>query len=48
MGENFDIRTKMVPKNRMQKIARVYFQSMSGGGSHSAKVTENLVNHFIS
>ena len=47
MPLNFDIRTKHISTTKILKIAKVYFQNISGSGPNSAASADNLSNHFV-
>jgi hypothetical protein len=47
MPNNFDIRTKLIPSSKVLKIAKVYFQNISGSGPNSDLGADNLSNHFL-
>ena len=48
MPTSFDIRTKHIPCKQALKIAKVYFQNISGSGPNASMSAENLSNHFVS
>jgi len=48
MPNNFDIRKQMIGAQRMQKIAKVYFQNISQTDEQESKVIDNLTSHFMS
>lgn len=48
MPTSFDIRTKHIPCKQALKIAKVYFQNISGSGPNASMSAENLSTHFVS